>query len=68
MVTRRALIGGLAILPAFSRFAFAADTIKIGVIVPLSGGAGRQGQDVTNSIEAMASLINADGGVMGKQV
>ena len=68
MVTRRALIGGLAALPAFSRFAFAADTINVGVIVPLSGGAGRQGQDVTNSIEAMASLINADGGVMGKQV
>src|ERR1700677_1769622 len=68
MVTRRALIGGLADLPAFSRFAFAADTIKVGVIIPLSGGAGRQGQDVTNSIEAMASLINADGGVMGKQV
>jgi branched-chain amino acid transport system substrate-binding protein len=68
MITRRALLGGLAALPAFSRVAFAAETIKVGVIVPLSGGAGRQGQDVANSIQAMASLINADGGVMGKQI
>jgi branched-chain amino acid transport system substrate-binding protein len=68
MITRRTLLGGLAALAAFPRFAFAAETIKVGVIVPLSGGAGRQGQDVANSIQAMATLINADGGVMGKQI
>ena len=62
------VLGGLAALAAFPRFAFATETIKVGVIVPLSGGAGRQGQDVANSIQAMASLINADGGVMGKQI
>jgi branched-chain amino acid transport system substrate-binding protein len=68
MISRRSLIVGMAAFPALSRFAFAADAIKVGVIIPLSGGAGRQGQDVANSIQAMASLINADGGVMGRQV
>jgi branched-chain amino acid transport system substrate-binding protein len=68
MITRRTVLGGLAAAPTFARVAFAAETIKVGVIVPLSGGAGRQGQDVANSIHAMASLINADGGVMGKPI
>jgi branched-chain amino acid transport system substrate-binding protein len=68
MISRRSLIVSMAAFPALSRFAFAADAIKVGVIIPLSGGAGRQGQDVANSIQAMASLINADGGVMGRQV
>jgi branched-chain amino acid transport system substrate-binding protein len=68
MISRRSLIVSMSAFPALSRFAFAADAIKVGVIIPLSGGAGRQGQDVANSIQAMASLINADGGVMGRQV
>src|SRR3984885_5046163 len=64
------LIGKLieGFVSLLSRFASAADTIKVGVIIPLSGGAGRQGQDVSNSIQAMTSLINADGGVMGRPI
>ncbi len=46
----------------------AAEPIKVGVIFPLSGGAGRQGQEVVNAITAMASLINADGGVLGRPI
>lgn len=68
MITRKTMIGGLSFLPILSNVALAADSIKVGVIIPLSGGAGRQGQDVTNSIQAMASLINADGGVLGRPV
>jgi branched-chain amino acid transport system substrate-binding protein len=68
MITRRNALGGLAAVSLLSRSAFAADTIKVGVIIPLSGGAGRQGQDVSNSIQAMTSLINADGGVMGRPI
>jgi len=68
MITRRSALGGLAAVSLLSRSAFAADTIKVGVIIPLSGGAGRQGQDVSNSIQAMTSLINADGGVMGRPI
>jgi len=68
MITRRNAIGALAAFSMLPRSAFAADTIKVGVTIPLSGGAGRQGQDVVNAIKAMASLINADGGVMGRPV
>lgn len=46
----------------------AADPIKIGAIFPLSGGAGRQGQEVVQAMQAMAAIINQDGGVMGRQV
>ncbi len=46
----------------------AADPIKVGAIFPLSGGAGRQGQEVVQAMQAMAAIINGDGGVMGLQV
>lgn len=42
--------------------------IKVGVILPLSGGAGPQGQHVTASIQTMAALINESGGVLGRPV
>lgn len=42
--------------------------IKVGVILPLSGGAGPQGQHVTQAIQAMAAVINESGGVMGRQI
>ena len=48
--------------------AFAQDTVKVGVIFPLSGGAGPQGQHVTQAIQSMAALINESGGVLGKKV
>ncbi|TAM33592.1 MAG: ABC transporter substrate-binding protein [Burkholderiaceae bacterium] len=43
-------------------------TIKVGTIFPLSGGAGPQGQHVTNAIAAMAAVINENGGVMGRKI
>ena len=46
----------------------AADPIKVGAIFPLSGGAGRQGQEVVQAMQAMAAIINGDGGVMGRQI
>jgi branched-chain amino acid transport system substrate-binding protein len=42
--------------------------IKVGTIFPLSGGAGPQGQHVTQAIQAMAAIINGSGGVMGRQL
>ena len=48
--------------------AFAQDTVKVGVIFPLSGGAGPQGQHVTQAIQSMAALINESGGVLGKKI
>jgi len=46
----------------------AADPVKVGVIFPLSGGAGRQGQEVVQAMQAMAAIINQDGGVLGRQI
>ena len=42
--------------------------IKVGVILPLSGGAGPQGQHVTQAIQTMALLINESGGVLGRSL
>lgn len=42
--------------------------IKVGTIFPLSGGAGPQGQHVTQAIQAMAAVINESGGVMNRQI
>ena len=63
---RRVLILGAACASIAFGAALAAEPIKVGVIFPLSGGAGRQGQEVTKAIQAMASMINADGGVLGR--
>lgn len=72
MIGRRTILGGLAaaplLSPLLSRAGLAASPVKVGVTIPLSGGAGRQGQDVANAIGAMAALINADGGVMGRPI
>jgi branched-chain amino acid transport system substrate-binding protein len=48
--------------------AFAQDTVKVGTIFPLSGGAGPQGEHVTQAIRAMASIINDSGGVLGRKI
>ncbi len=58
------VIAGVASAPP----ARAADPIKVGAIFPLSGGAGRQGQEVVQAMQAMAAIINGDGGVMGRQI
>jgi branched-chain amino acid transport system substrate-binding protein len=48
--------------------AMAQATVKVGTIFPLSGGAGPQGQHVTQAIAAMAAVINESGGVMGRKI
>ena len=53
---------------ALSTSAYAQDPIKVGAIFPLSGGAGPQGQHVTQAIQAMAEIINEDGGVLGRPI
>lgn len=71
MISRRAIItasGAVAVAGLAASRARAAEPVKIGVILPLSGGAGRQGQDVANAIQAMAVLLNADGGVLGRPI
>ena len=45
-----------------------AQPVKVGVIFPLSGGAGPQGQHLVKSIQSMAAMINESGGVLGRQI
>jgi branched-chain amino acid transport system substrate-binding protein len=44
------------------------EPIKIGVIVPLSGPAGPNGQSVAWAVEVVADMINAKGGVLGRKL
>ncbi len=48
--------------------ATAAETIKIGVILPLSGGSSIAGLEVLSGIELAMENVNAAGGVLGKQI
>jgi branched-chain amino acid transport system substrate-binding protein len=53
-------------------FAFAvpamAQDIKVGTIFPLSGGAGPDGQTVTNAVKLIVDQINAKGGLLGRKL
>lgn len=53
---------------ALAGSAMAQPTVKVGTIFPLSGGAGPQGQHVTQAITAMAAVINESGGVLGRKI
>lgn len=48
--------------------AMAQEGIKLGIIFPLSGGSGPQGQNTVKAIQSMTAMINEAGGVLGKQV
>jgi branched-chain amino acid transport system substrate-binding protein len=68
---RRLLVAaglGLGLCGAIQAQAPDQATIKVGTIFPLSGGAGPQGQHVTQAIQAMTAVINEAGGVMGRKL
>jgi len=46
----------------------AADTIKIGMIAPLTGAWASEGQEMKRNGELLAAELNAKGGLLGKQV
>lgn len=56
-----------AMLMGLSVSAMAQD-IKVGTILPLSGGAGPDGQAVTNAIKLVAQQINDKGGLLGRKL
>lgn len=65
----RNLVAGLVIGLGCAAGALAqGQPIKVGVIFPLSGGAGPQGKNVTQAIQAMAAVINESGGVLGRKI
>lgn len=48
--------------------AHAADTIKIGLMAPLTGSWASEGQEMKRNVELLAAEQNARGGLLGKQV
>jgi branched-chain amino acid transport system substrate-binding protein len=68
--TRRAVLAGAAAaLPLLSRRARAADPISIGWVGPLSPPGGyAEGTNMKNAAEIAAAEINAQGGILGRQV
>jgi branched-chain amino acid transport system substrate-binding protein len=67
-ITRRGALLTAAASLALARRARAAETIRIGVVSPLTGPAAQVGAIQLNSCRLAAEEINAAGGVLGKQV
>lgn len=66
---KKLLVAVLAIALAMTAcFAAAEDTIKIGGISPLTGAAAVYGLDVQAGVDYAVEEINANGGVLGKQI
>ena len=59
-----ALIACLAFLPN----AFAADTVKIGLMGPMTGSWASEGQEMKQVVDLLAAEVNAKGGVLGKKI
>src|SRR6185369_1809786 len=61
-------VAALALGLVFAGSVWAQAAVKVGVIFPLSGGAGPQGQHVSQAIQTMAALINESRGVLGRKI
>ena len=48
--------------------AFAADAVKVGIMVPTTGGTATDGKDMQRGIQLAADEINASGGLLGKKI
>jgi branched-chain amino acid transport system substrate-binding protein len=57
-----------AILCLWTYAAFAADTIKIGLLAPITGAYASEGQGMKQVLELLTADVNAKGGILGKQV
>lgn len=55
----------IAMIFAYAGQAAAADTVRIGVAIPLTGAAATYGQDSQRGADYAAELINARGGILG---
>jgi branched-chain amino acid transport system substrate-binding protein len=70
-LNRRSVNLGLAAsvaAPMFSRVAHAADTIKIGMVLPVTGPAAAIGGYALTGAKIALDRVNKSGGVLGKQV
>lgn len=59
---------GLIAAPMINRRAYAAEPIKVGSLLDLSGPLGSSGQTMYYAIQLAAAEINARGGLLGRQV
>lgn len=64
---KRILVSAVA-LALISAPAFAAKTIKIGVMAPLTGAYASEGQDMKDIVTILADELNAQGGLLGKKI
>ena len=62
------LFAGLVLVGLAPRGVLAADTIKIGLMAPLTGAFASEGKDMRSVIDLLAEEINAQGGINGKKV
>ncbi len=45
---------------------FAADEVKVGIMIPTTGGTATDGKDMESAIKLAVDEINAAGGLLGK--
>lgn len=64
----RVLGVAVLVLALMAGAVMAADTVKIGLLAPLTGFAAADGLSVKNSVELAVEKINAEGGLLGKQI
>jgi len=62
------VFAGIALAGFLSRGALAADTVKIGLMAPLTGAFASEGKDMRSVIELLADELNKQGGINGKKV
>jgi branched-chain amino acid transport system substrate-binding protein len=67
-ITRRSLVTTALAATALPRLTHAADTIKIGMPLALTGPLGSVGQEMKNGAELWAKVTNAQGGLMGTPI
>lgn len=68
MKTVRTIFFALLLLCFAAGAAVAADTVKIGLLAPLTGFAAADGLSVHNSVKLALERVNAEGGLLGKKV
>ena len=67
-ISRRTLVTSAFAASAFPRLAGAADAIRIGMPLALTGPLGSVGQEQKNGAELWAKLENAKGGLLGRPI
>jgi urea transport system substrate-binding protein len=63
-----AILGGGLTTPRVARYAHAADTIKVGSLLDLSGALGSSGLGMYQAIQVGVDEVNQSGGLLGKQI